>query len=89
MSKLTIEWTIKAHGREAGDRETVESTSFIDALIAQRRVFVVEVHEEPKPAAPLDAPKPEPVPTAEEVMAKGLTERPKPGGRRRAPAKEL
>lgn len=81
--QVTIEWKIRAEGRKEGGRETVELTDYVQALINQGRVVVVEYHF-PKPVvavveAPLDAPAADPVPTPEEVMAKTLTEpAPKP-----------
>lgn len=66
--KITVRWTIAAMNRREGDTETVEYTDFMAKLVGQGRVVVLEWHPDPVVEAPLDAPKPEPVPTAEEVM---------------------
>lgn len=46
MAQVKIRWTQRVNGRHAGQEEVVEHTGYIDALIAQRRV---EVLEDPTP----------------------------------------
>lgn len=42
MSAVTIEWTQRAAGRWPGSRETVELTPYVQALIDQGRVEIIE-----------------------------------------------
>lgn len=51
MSAVVIQWDIKAEGRNVGDVEKVELTSFVEALIAQGRVTVLE--QDPLDEAPV------------------------------------
>jgi hypothetical protein len=44
---VTIEWQVKAAGRSPGQKETVERTPFVEALIKQGRVLVLE-EDKPK-----------------------------------------
>lgn len=98
MSQVTVKWTIRANGRHEGDREQVELTPSIQALIAAGRLVVVQYHpvilDLDEPVAALDAdttrlvpsdadPGDEHVETPEEVMAATLT-RSKPRGPRAA-----
>lgn len=82
MSAVVIQWDIKAEGRNVGDVEKVELTSFVEALIAQGRVTVLEqdpldeapvVPEDPtvlEPAAPIVGFNPEvAAPDAESVSS--------------------
>lgn len=42
MSEVKIRWTQRAAGRDVGDEETVERTDFVNAIIEQGRVVVLE-----------------------------------------------
>lgn len=85
-SIVTVKWNIRAGGRHEGDVETVELTEYVQALINQKRVEVIErfdpapvlgvvvvIEDLDAPVAALDADTGAVVPTPEEAMAATLT----------------
>lgn len=48
MSQVKVEWLQRVNGRWPGAVENLERTPYIDALVAQRRVRILDVAPEPE-----------------------------------------
>lgn len=82
MSDVTVEWTIRAMGRDVGDVETVERTEFVEALIKQNRVKVIVDHDKAEELFEVLAEEAQSFPT-DLPGAAALEETPKPRAPRR------
>lgn len=94
---ITVVWKIRADGHLEGERQTVELTDYVQSLINQKRVEVVEEHRPvlgvvipdlDGPVAALDADAGTPVPVEVDLPqpgAEGLLVPAKP----RAPRRKL
>lgn len=78
MSEVWIRWDQRAFGREVGEVEEVEKTEFVENIIEQGRVTVVDAPKEEKPEAPV-AP-----PALLGVVVPGPEEAPKPKATKKA-----